>query len=93
MVAETAVLLYEFERKALARLIDETPELTLALAQALAQLNWREASTGNAQLEPPQAVLARLVNLYRGQIESNYGGGELLVVPKPLVALVAGNGA
>ena len=42
-------------------------------ASALAQLNWRETRRDNPDEEPPAAVIDRLVNLHRGQIEANYG--------------------
>ena len=73
VLAETALLVYEFDRRALARLIAETPELIEILALALAHLNWRETRRDNPDEEPPPAVIDRLVNLYRGQIEANYG--------------------
>ena len=73
VLAETAVLVYELDRRALARLFEETPDLIQTLAQALAHLNWRETNAGNPDSEPLPAVIERLVNLYRGQIESNYG--------------------
>ncbi|MDP1748218.1 MAG: mechanosensitive ion channel family protein [Reyranella sp.] len=73
VLAETAVLIYEFDRRALARLIAETPELIETFAVALAHLSWRASHRGNPDEEPPPAVIVRLVNLYRGQIEANYG--------------------
>ena len=73
VVAETAVLLYEFNRRALSQLIAETPDLIETLAAALAHLSWRETHRGNPDEDPPQAVIARLVPLYCGQIEANYG--------------------
>ena len=73
VTAETAVLVYEFERRALVRLFAETPDLIDVFATALAQLSWRESSRGKADEEPPKAALDRLVNLHRGQIEANYG--------------------
>jgi small-conductance mechanosensitive channel len=73
VTAETAVLVYELDRRALGKLIDETPELIDTLAMALALASWRETHRGNPDEEPPKATLDRLVNLYRGQIEANYG--------------------
>ena len=73
VVAETAVLAYEFERRALARLLAETPELLETFAMALAQLHYRETHPGRAEDDLPAAAIARLVNLHRGQIEANYG--------------------
>ena len=70
--AETAVLVYELERRALTRLIQETPDLIKTLAQALAQLAWTEAHEGNHSVEPAPAVLERLINLHQGQIEAKY---------------------
>jgi CRP-like cAMP-binding protein len=74
VVAETAVLAYEFERRALARLLAETPELLETFAMALAQLHYRETHPGRAEDDLPAAAIARLVHLHRGQIEANYGG-------------------
>lgn len=73
VLAETEVLLYEFDRRALARLIGETPELIGTFAMALANLSWRESHLGSSDEDPPPAAIARLVNLHRGQIEINYG--------------------
>jgi small-conductance mechanosensitive channel/CRP-like cAMP-binding protein len=73
VLAETAVLVYEFDRRALARLIAETPELIDTLAVALAHLTWRDTHRLNPNDEPPAEAIDRLVNLYRGQIEANYG--------------------
>jgi hypothetical protein len=66
-------LAYELDRRALAKMLDETPALMQTLAETLALLAWRESNPGSPDLDPPPAVLARLVNLYRGQIEANYG--------------------
>jgi len=73
VLAETAVLVYEFDRRSLAKLIGETPELIDTFATALANHSWRESHRGNPDEEPPAAAIERLVNLYRGQIEANYG--------------------
>lgn len=73
VLAETAVLIYEFERRAFGRLIDETPELIDTFSTALAQLDWRESHGHSTIDEPPPEVIGRLINLYRGQIEANYG--------------------
>ena len=72
VLAETAVLIYEFDRRALARLIDETPDLIGTFAAALADLSWRETHRGAPEDEPPAAAVERLVHLYCGQIEANY---------------------
>ena len=74
VVAETAVLAYEFERRALAQLLAETPELIETFAIALAQLHYRESHPGRAEDDLPAATIERLVNLHRGQIAANYGG-------------------
>jgi hypothetical protein len=42
-------------------------------ASALGNLAWRETYQRSAEEEPPPEVIDRLVNLYRGQIEANYG--------------------
>ena len=73
VTAETAVLIYEFDRRAFTRLIGETPELIGTFATALAHLAWRETYQRSADEEPPPEVIDRLINLYRGQIEANYG--------------------
>ena len=83
VTAETAVLVYEFERRAFARLIGETPELIETFAAALAQLAWRDTYRHNIDEEPPPEVIDRLTNLYRGQIEANYTGQS---EPTPLAA-------
>ncbi len=70
--AETAVLAYELDRRALTLLIQETPSLIQTLAHALALLSWSETHTDSPGIEPPPAVIERLINLYRGQIEDNY---------------------
>lgn len=73
--AETAVLAYELDRRALAGLIQETPELIATLAQALARLAWSETHIDNQGIEPPPAVMERLIHLHRGQIEASYVQG------------------
>ena len=83
VLAETAVLIYEFERRAFARLIDESPELIDTFSTALAHLDWRESRGHSTIEEPPPEVIDRLVNLYRGQIEANYG---VRPEPAPLAA-------
>lgn len=82
VTAETAVLMYEFDRRTFGRLIAETPALLETFASALAHLAWRETYQRSADEEPPPDVIDRLVNLYRGQIEANYG-------PRPEPALAA----
>ena len=74
VLAETAVLAYALDRRALAQLFDETPDLIDTLAKSLAYLNWSETQIGHVGTEPSPEVIGRLVNLYRGQIESNYTG-------------------
>lgn len=78
VLAETAVLAYELDRRALAQIFNETPDLINTLAKTLAYLNWSETQIGHAGTEPSPEVIARLVNLYRGQIESNYTGSLAL---------------
>jgi hypothetical protein len=70
-------LVYEFDRKALAKLIEETPEVIDTFATALARLSWREANRASVDEEPPPAAIERLVNLHRGQIAANYGARAL----------------
>ena len=81
VLAETAVLLYELDRRTLARLFEETPELMQTLARSLANLGWHEAHAESSNSEPPPAVIERLVNVHLGQIESNYGDREALALP------------
>jgi small-conductance mechanosensitive channel len=83
VTAETAVLIYEFERRAFARLIGETPELIGTFSAALAQLAWHDTWRRDASEEPSPEVIGRLENLYRGQIEANYG---VRPEPAPLAA-------
>lgn len=79
VLAETAVLAYELDRRALARLFAETPDLIQTLAQALGQLSWRESNP--SEIEPQPAVINRLINLHRGQIEANYAEHERVALP------------
>ncbi len=72
VVAETAVLAYELERHALARMLDEDPELIGVLSRSLALLAWRESKDGIAGREPEPAAIDRLTHLHRGQIEAAY---------------------
>ena len=83
VTAETAVLVYEFDRRAFARLIGETPDLIGIFAAALAQLAWHDTYRRSAGEEPPPEVIDRLTNLYRGQIEANY---SVQPEPAPLAA-------
>lgn len=83
VTAETAVLIYEFERRAFARLITETPELIDTFAAALANLAWHDTYRRGIDEEPAPEVIERLTNLYRGQIEANYA---VRVEPTPLAA-------
>jgi len=80
VVAETAVLAYEFERRALARLLEEDPGLIDVLAQALAMLAWRESKEGAGGREPEPAAIQRLTHLHRGQIEAAYRAEAPLAV-------------
>lgn len=78
VVAETAVLVYELDRRTLSRLFAEEPELVGLLAHSLSMLNWNETRGDQAGSEPPPETINRLVNLYRGQIEANYTEQPLL---------------
>ena len=73
VVAETAVLVYEFERRALAAMLEQDSTLLDVLAGSLAHLAWRESPDSVAGVEPEPAVINRLTNLYRGQIAAAYG--------------------
>ena len=75
VTAETAVLVYEFERRALAAMLEADP--------ALAHLAWRESKDSVAGVEPEPAVIGRLTNLYRGRIHAAY---MLEAPPMPLRA-------
>ncbi|MBF0190963.1 MAG: mechanosensitive ion channel family protein [Magnetococcales bacterium] len=78
-IAETAALIYEFDRKALAAMIAEEPSLLDACAHSLALLAWRESKDSLAGAEPALAVIDDLTNLYRGQIHANYMPHDLPV--------------
>ena len=73
VLAQTTVLVYEFERRAFARLLRETPDLAAIFAAALANLAWQDTHRQSNSEEPPPEVIERLTNLYLGQIEANYG--------------------
>ena len=83
VTAETAVLVYEFERRALAAMLDADPALADILAEALAHLAWRDSKDSVAGVEPEPAVIGRLTNLYRGRIHAAY---MLEAPPTPLRA-------
>lgn len=72
VVAETAALVYEFERRSLAAMLDEDPALADVFAHSLAQLSWRDSPDSVAGVEPEPAVISRPTNLYRGQIQAAY---------------------
>ena len=72
VTAETAVLVFEFERRALAAMIEEDPALTDTLARSLALLAWRESKDSVAGVDPEPAVIERLTNLHRGRIHAAY---------------------
>lgn len=72
VIAETNALVYELDRHALAGLLAETPELVDDLANALAQLGWRQTAGDRSQGEPDALALKRLVHLHRGQIAACY---------------------
>lgn len=85
VVAETAVLAYEFDRAALAQLFAEMPDLVDVFALALARSNWSETHRGAATEKAPKEAIERLVNIHRGQIQANYGAG-LAMAPTSLAA-------
>ncbi|MEI8397453.1 MAG: mechanosensitive ion channel family protein, partial [Rhodospirillaceae bacterium] len=72
VTAETAALVYEFERRALAAMIAEDPTLADTLARSLALLAWRESKDSIAGVDPEPAVIGRLTNLHRGRIQAAY---------------------
>ncbi|MBF0340775.1 MAG: mechanosensitive ion channel family protein [Magnetococcales bacterium] len=71
-VAETAVLIYEFDRRSLAGMLAEDPSLVDACAHSLALLAWRESKESVVGVEPAPEVIENLTNLYRGQIHAVY---------------------
>jgi small-conductance mechanosensitive channel/CRP-like cAMP-binding protein len=89
VVAETAVLAYELDRRALARLLDEDPALIDVLARSLALLSWRESKEGASGREPEPAVIDRLTHLHRGQIEAAYRAEAPASLPSPVSAPAA----
>ncbi|MEI6560422.1 MAG: hypothetical protein WCO00_18675, partial [Rhodospirillaceae bacterium] len=80
-------LVYEFERRALAAMLEEDPALADILAHSLAQLAWRESKDSVAGIEPEPSVIERLTNLYRGRIHAAY----LLEAPRGRTQLEAEN--
>jgi hypothetical protein len=88
VVAETAVLAYELDRRALGRLFDEEPELINTFARSLALLAWRESKDGIAGVEPEPAAIERLTHLHHGQIEAAYHAETpaVLLGPVPVSA-------
>ena len=73
VLAETAVLAYELDRRALGRLLEETPDLLETLSQTLSHLHWRETNADTPGCEPSPEVIARMLNVYRGQLASCFG--------------------
>ena len=72
VTAETTVLVYEFERRALAAMLEADASLANTLAASLAHLTWRDSQDNVAGVEPEPAVIERLTNLYRGRIHAAY---------------------
>ena len=72
VTAETAVLVYEFERRALAAMLAADASLADTLASSLAHLAWRDSKDSVAGVEPEPAVIDRLTNLFRGRIHAAY---------------------
>ncbi|MBF0159740.1 MAG: mechanosensitive ion channel family protein [Magnetococcales bacterium] len=72
VVAETAVLVYEFGRQALATVLADDPSLLDSFAHSLALLAWRESKDSVVGVDPEPATIQRLTNLYRGQIHAAY---------------------
>ena len=79
VIAETAVLAYEFERRALAAMIAEDATLPDTFARSLALLAWRESRDCVAGIDPEPSVIERLTNLHRGRIHAAY----MLEAPPP----------
>ncbi|MBF0124850.1 MAG: mechanosensitive ion channel family protein [Magnetococcales bacterium] len=72
VVAETAVLVYEFGRPALATMLADEPSLLDSFAYSLALLAWRESKDSVVGVDPEPAIIQRLTNIYRGQIHAAY---------------------
>jgi hypothetical protein len=85
VVAETNVLLYELSNVAFGRLMRENPGLLPVLVGTLAKLNWHEIHGHSSIQEPDPVVIARLVKLYRGQIEACYALDDT----QPVLAVAA----
>jgi CRP-like cAMP-binding protein len=65
--------LYEFNQFALQTLLNEYPELTDKFAHNLAHVRWKRSQGNNPSDLPRADEIQHLVDLYRGQIEANYG--------------------
>ncbi|OAN48441.1 hypothetical protein A6A04_20120 [Paramagnetospirillum marisnigri] len=76
VVAETAVLAFELDRRALARMLEDDPAVIDVLAHSLALLAWRDSKDGASGREPEPAAITRLANVHRGQIEAAYRSVE-----------------
>ena len=88
-VAETAVLVYELDRRSLAAMLEEDPTLLDTLSVSLAHLAWRESPDSIPGVEPDPSVIHRLTNLNRGQLQAAY-----MPSAKPLALMpTAGNAA
>lgn len=72
VVAETAALVYELDRKALMTILTEEPSLIDAFSNSLALQSWRESNDTRGIKEPGPVEVKRLSNLYRGQIHAAY---------------------
>ena len=72
VTAETAALVYEFDRRAFAVMLKENQSLADTVAHSLAMLAWRESKDSVAGVEPEPAMIERLTNLYRGRIHAAY---------------------
>ncbi len=67
-------LLYEFNQFALQTLLIEYPELIHSFANNLAHIRWKRSQSNKPGELPRADEIQHLVELYRGQIEANYGG-------------------
>ena len=66
-------LLYEFNQFALQTLLNEYPALIEKFAQNLALIRWKRSQSNKPGDLPEADEIQHLVDLYRGQIEANYG--------------------
>ena len=67
-------LLYEFNQFALQTLLNEYPEMIHSFANNLAHIRWKRSQSNKPGDLPRTDEIQHMVEMYRGQIEANYGG-------------------